>query len=197
MPRCGSSTMTSVCRTYSIPVYGDRDMGFWGGDWSPNPPLLSTHERTSKHLYECVLNYVGKAKYENSYVFSSVRNPYSRAVSMFTHQSWRSVKTFKNFCRAIKTNQYPSDIAKWHTATLTEHIVIGRDLKVDFVVRLENYQEDFNTVCDKIGIPRQELPHKNKSKHKHYSEYYDEETKQIIAEKYAKDIEYFGYEFGD
>ena len=189
LPRCGSTTIASFCKQNNIKFFGGRDMGFWGGD-----TLLKKH--TSPNLYKCISNYVGKEVYNKSFVFTTIRNPYSRAVSMYKHSSWSSAKTFKDFCNAIKKEKYPSMAAKWHNSTIAEHIISNDKLKVDFVVRLENLQQDFNIVCDKIGIPHKELPHYNKSKHKYYTEYYDEETKEIVAEKYAKDIEYFNYEFG-
>ena len=72
------------------------------------------------------------------------------------------------------------------------------NMLIDFVGRFENLQNDFDYACEKIGIPKKKLPHMVKSENrKHYTEYYNEKTKSIIANKYAKDIEYFNYRYGE
>ena len=130
--------------------------------------------------------------------FAFVRNPFARAVSIATYwNAWSSCRggpvfKFKDFF----VGQLPEKVNSIHFLSkygLQYDFTKG----CDFIGKVENIQEDFNIICDKIGIPRQELPHKNKSKHKSYTEYYDDETKSIVAEKYAKDIEYFGYKFGE
>ena len=124
---------------------------------------------------------------EKYFSFTFVRNPFDKVASEY---NWDP--QFKNisFLEFLKT---PKNWNIRHVNKQVEFI----DKHIDFIGRFENLQEDFETVCDIIEIPRQELPHKNKSKHKHYTEYYDDETKQIVAEQYAKDIEYFGYKFGE
>ena len=190
-PRCGSTSIHDLCKSKNnIKCFGGWNMGFWG-------PQKFRVRNTSTKLYKCVMNHIGEKTYDESFVFTTVRNPYSRAVSIYKHRSWDSIKTFSDFCRAIIKNNYPSRWAKWHSTELTEHIFDKGTLKVDFVMKLENIQEDFNTVCDKIKIPYQEIPHRNKSKHKHYTKYYNNETRAMIAQKYARDIDYFGYKFGE
>ena len=66
----------------------------------------------------------------------------------------------------------------------------------NFVGRCEDMQYDFDYVCGKLGLGNVKLPIREATKHKHYTECYDDETRSIVAKKYAKDIEYFGYEFG-
>ena len=133
------------------------------------------------------------------YKFSFVRNPWSRFLSEYYYMIAESLLppnfSFKDFClHEDAIVEYGWD---YHDKSQHEFIFDsnGNSL-VDFIGKLENLQEDFNIVCDKIGIPRKQLPHENKTNHKHYTEYYDDETREIVAKKYAKDIEYFGYKFG-
>jgi chondroitin 4-sulfotransferase 11 len=143
---------------------------------------------------------------KNYFKFSFVRNPWDRAVSDWIYLQEQAdikpIEPLKNYLLqegffATINHLNNRDGRGDHFATQSSFIVENEKIAVDFVGKFENFQEDFNIVCEKINIPRQELPHHNKSNHKHYTEYYDDETKQIVAEKYAKDIEYFGYEFGD
>lgn len=143
------------------------------------------------------------------YSFGFVRNPWDLMVSSFhwwlksKHPGWVR-HGMQNLLKEVNFGNFIRSDMK-HYLNQMDHKNYGQLFwlqdagcaEVDFVGRFENIQEDFNTVCDEIGIEQQTLPHKNKSKHKHYTEYYDDETRQIVAEKYAKDIEYFGYKFGE
>ena len=153
---------------------------------------------------------------ENYFKFCFVRNPWDIVVSSFlwwkrayewaSRTGWghpRKRELMKkiytmNFSEYLKS--YASNLNEIYSHEMGQHFWIvseQNEMIVDFIGRFENLQEDFNTICDKIGIPQQQLPHTNKTNHKHYTEYYDDETRQIVAEKYEKDIEYFNYKFGE
>ena len=65
---------------------------------------------------------------------------------------------------------------------------------VDYLGRFENLVEDFNNLCDIIGIS-EKLPQLRTSQHRDYRTYYNDKTKRIVEEIYKKDIEIFNYEF--
>jgi len=135
---------------------------------------------------------------QSYFTFSFVRNPWSRVVSLYHRKEGIQMKNKMSFIQFVDWIKLATDTCNMPTPkkNMIDFFKLGNKVKIDFIGKLENLQEDFNIVCDKIGIPKQKLPHKNATQHKHYTEYYDDETRQIVAEKYAKDIEYFGYEFG-
>lgn len=120
----------------------------------------------------------------DKFSFALVRNPWDRLVS-FGHSlripvDWNEPNKFDRL-----------DLRPQVDFIMDE---AGQPM-VDFIGRYENLAEDFATICDRIGIPTPPLPHLNASRHRHYRDYYDESAKQFVAEKYAEDIERFGYSF--
>tara|TARA_Y100000310_G_scaffold342972_1_gene448537 strand:- start:108 stop:680 length:573 start_codon:yes stop_codon:yes gene_type:complete len=136
---------------------------------------------------------LGSHKYKYYFKFAFVRNPWDRVVSACMYRK-SSIRNFlmHNHAKNIEGKRDPAR----HQMPQHEFLVdIYGKHRADFVGRFENLQTDFNHVCDRIGIERGKLPHSNKTKHKHYSHYYNKDTRGLVAKRYARDIEYFGYEF--
>tara|TARA_B100001564_G_C20469763_1_gene592081 strand:+ start:256 stop:807 length:552 start_codon:yes stop_codon:yes gene_type:complete len=154
---------------------------------SKNGISITGHTEDIRHhlTYLQYLKILGLEKIKNAIILGTIRNPWDRCVSAWLFSTKQSQKTFKNFLLSYNDFQY--------------NYFVGAD-NVNYI-KVENLQQDFDIVCGKIGIPQQEVTIKNKGPRrfrqnkKDYTEYYNNETKEIVAKKHAKDIEYFGYEF--
>jgi chondroitin 4-sulfotransferase 11 len=147
-------------------------------------------------------------KYKKYLKFSIIRNPWARLVSGFFYfkkggngglQDRQKGKLFgsdfKSFVRNINTFNKIEDphflLPQW------KYIYIDGSLEIDYLLRFEHIKKDYNSLRQKLGLPLKNLYKTRQTPHKHYTEYYDDETRKIVAERYAKDIEYLGYKFGE
>jgi len=196
LPKCAGTSVEQALYNYASDI-SDIISGYKVNErhkqW-----YINTKNLRNEHLFDSINKHIDYFK------FTFCRNPYDRLVSTyeFFNLSERYI-TFSNFINDSKLFENVKNIVDQDFCLNTNfeyHLLPGSYFikhGVDFIGRFENLQQDFDIVCDKIKIPRQQLPHKKQSNHKHYTEYYDDETREIVAERYVKDIKYFGYEFGE
>lgn len=134
--------------------------------------------------------------FENFFKFAFVRNPWDWQVSLY-HYAKQS-PTHHQHELVNKLGSFESYI-HWRVNNdchlQREYLFENDRCLVDFIGKMENLQTDMATICEKLQIPKLSLPHTNKSKRKHYSEYYNQRTRQLLAKYFAEDIETFQYTF--
>lgn len=178
--------------------------------------FLSKHLSKSKDI-EGTHDFVGVAKkhiedkeekWGDYYSFSFVRNPWDRLVSWYyfiiQQNSWLKLHhyvkengpDFTSFiirCTEVIHDMDGDKCCAWNQLDyLTD---IKGDIIVDFIGRFEYLQRDFEIVRTRLSISETDLSHINKTDHKGYRQYYTDETRQIVEDRFRKDIEYFGYTF--
>ena len=164
--------------------------------------MLSGIDVQHKHTTASRMRELYPKEWEQYFTFTIVRNPWDWLVSRFF---WAKIRLSKSIPASF--NQFINTIDRIREENTYLHGALDTQISmlsdtegniiVDHICKFESLSDDFDYVCDKIGKAKKILPHTHKTEHKHYTEYYDDDTRQIVAEKYAKDIEHFGYKYGE
>jgi len=146
---------------------------------------------------------LGAAAWRRKFTFTVVRNPWDKVVS---HYHYRK-----------KTNQTglgenPIDFSEWVHRCYVDQDPVYYDqprmfmpqrqwlvdeqdqLLVEFVGRFESLPQDFERICQRLGV-RASLGHAKPSARGGYRNYYDAATRDIIGRVFAADLETFDYRF--
>jgi len=173
---------------------------------------LDAKRNGGKHEYACeVKSRIPDEIWQDCFKFSFVRNPWDRLASWYLHINrhytrpgdnpffdyLRSIgDTFENFVlygdktiatpwggRNLFTNQF-------------DQLSSENQLLVDFVGRFESLESDWKRILDRVGYTGEaNLPHINAIARKHYREIYTRQAREVVEEKFQKDINVFGYSF--
>ena len=143
------------------------------------------------------------------HVFMFVRNPFDRLVSLWfnrgkvgkhsapSHASFRrrhglngkeAFPVFAHKVLGMKKVDHHAEVQWLH--------VPNQRIKAVMIFRFENLKHDFRACCDLLDI-KPSLPHEAKSPRvrKHYSHYFDDESRARAEAFYAADLTAYGYSF--
>ena len=136
-------------------------------------------------------------KFDSYFKFAFARNPWERLVSEYEyilstpkhgrHKRVAQLGGFTNFVRM----QIPRRDA-YQIKMVSDR---KGNLLTDFVGKLENLDEDWRSICSRLGIKYRPLKKKNVTQHKAYQDYFDEESCNLVAQHWQREIEIFDYSF--
>lgn len=133
-----------------------------------------------------------KKEFDKYLKFCVVRNPYDTAVSQYFWKNKNNrYKSFKHFIKEYFIHA-PSQFKRYS---------INRKSVCDYHIRYEHLHEDIVELCKILNITNydlKDLPNFKsgfRDKSKHYSQFYDDETKKLVYEKCKEEFELFNYTF--
>jgi len=167
------------------------------------------------YLYERL---IPKEIFQEYFKFGFTRNPWEKTVSQYFYcLKWWFHKLDRNAVLTLgdkfheskmivsehelySFEMYVKNHRRWLYRPSQYNILSDMELLegCDFIGRYENLDNDWNVVCDNLGVDRFRLPILNVSNvRRPYTEYYTQEIIDIIAETHKRDIDFFGYQYGE
>jgi len=178
------------------------------------PKLRNTHGIIPTHL-----PLVSTIYPEGAFTFGFVRNPWDRMVSLYYYLCFKAGRDkeyvkkkqletlgFKKYLQEFNYHLFnrphkPDPVVnRW---CIPLHVPIQKRSQMHwlegcvFIGRFETLHDDLKEAARLGGFKLDNLSHMNKSRHRHYTEYYDDETIAFIAEHFKQEIDRFNYRYGE
>ncbi len=188
--KTGGTSVKNALRATVVDSYPAFGMPLAGVDPIKGPHAHAVDIRTC----------IGTERWESYYTFAFVRNPWARLVSWYQCCMHHPANDFRRF---VRRHAVTFDRLFELSGTETSRLWVNQldylsdstgTVLVKCIGRYERLKDDFAGVCKVVGL-HAELPHVNRGPVVDYREFYTEHTKQIVRERFAKDIEAFGYTF--
>lgn len=157
-----------------------------------NSPIAHKHA-TARTIRETI----GAEVFDQYFSFCFVRNPWAWQVSLYhyvlktqDHDQHELFKSFQGF------EQYLTWRCDGNVQLQKDYFVDDQNEPiVKFIGRTENLNQDFQSVCEKLGLGLPELPHLNQSVSTSYRSFYNPKSEAMLKEAFQPDIDLLGYEF--
>ncbi len=191
-----------------IPRTGGTSIETAMARYSRTPVGYTVHECTvlpHKHCFASELSELFPEEWAHYFTFSIVRNPWERMVSdyhFFKSAGPHLYPEFSAMERSLTDQANRVDFNTWLRAN-AEILNISQldyltdengDHLVDFVGRFESLGDDFAHICRTLDVDAK-LPFVNRVERRHYREYYDVQSVELVGEHSRADIAQFGYTF--
>jgi chondroitin 4-sulfotransferase 11 len=161
--------------------------------------------------FESLKQYLDRRK-KKPFVFTFVRNPWDRVLSAYSYlikggtnehdkndrDKYINGYNLDDFNLFIKKILIKKNILKQIHFRPQHHWIYNEEMCLcDHIAKYnhESLQSKIDIICRLTNVPQFVIPQINISSHAPYTEIYDEESKEIVAEVYAKDINLFNYSF--
>jgi Sulfotransferase family len=143
-----------------------------------------------------------RSVWARAFKFAFVRNPWDRWVSLYEfilarprNRDHRRIKSFGSFGTFIRWVHSDQDCEILIKRTQQDFLCDeGGRLLMDYVGQVESLADHLATICARLELTA-DLPHLNANPHRHYREYYDADTRDLVAASSQFEIGRFGYRF--
>jgi len=170
---------------------------------------FSTSQVVKDHMpAKMMLEAIGRDLWQKLFTFSFVRNPWDRVLSMYFYRIRKKHFTedfkFKDYVLELERHltRHRSDLFLYHGHYFSNSdYILDQDNKplVTFIGKYENREHDIENIKKEIGVKTigELWIQASSPESRHYSRYYDDDTKNIVNKLYSNDIQMFGYQFDE